>query len=56
VDLTIDSAGKVQSAESNNPAFDSSLKGATSRWKFIPAMNGRQSVASRVYFFVSPKR
>lgn len=56
LDLTIDSAGKVRSAESADPSFDASLKGATTRWKFIPTFIGRDPVASRVYLFVSPKR
>jgi outer membrane biosynthesis protein TonB len=56
LDLTIDSAGKVRSAQSNDPLFDASLKEATARWKFIPAFNGRDPIASRIYLFVSPKR
>jgi hypothetical protein len=56
LDLTIDSAGKVRSAQSNDPLFDASLKEATARWKFIPAYNGRDPIASRIYLFVSPKR
>ena len=56
LDLTIDSAGKVRSAQSNDPLFDASLKEATTRWKFIPAYNGRDPIASRIYLYVSPKR
>jgi len=56
LDLVIDSAGKVRSAESDDPAFDSSLKSATARWKFVPALRSGRAVASRVYFIISPKR
>jgi hypothetical protein len=56
LDLVIDSAGKVRSAESAEPSFDISLKSAIARWKFIPALSAHRAVASRVYFLVSPKR
>jgi len=56
LDLVIDSAGKVRSAESDDPSFDSSLKSATARWKFVPALRAGRAVASRVYFIISPKR
>jgi hypothetical protein len=56
LDLVIDSAGKVRSAESDEPSFDSSLKSATARWKFIPALRAGRAVASRIYFIISPKR
>jgi hypothetical protein len=56
LDLVIDSAGKVRSAESDDPSFDSSLKSATARWKFIPALRVGRAVASRIYCIVSPKR
>ena len=56
LDLTIDSAGKVRSAESADPLFDASFKYSTTRWKFIPAFNGHDPVASRIYLFISPKR
>jgi hypothetical protein len=56
LDLVIDSAGKVRSAESDEPSFDSSLKSATARWKFIPALRDGRAVASRIYFIISPKR
>ena len=56
LDLLIDSAGKVRSAESTDAAFDSSLRSATSEWKFIPARKQGRAVASRVYFIISPKR
>lgn len=56
LDLTIDSAGKVRSAQSNDPLFDAAFKNSTTRWKFIPAFNGHEPVASRIYLFISPKR
>jgi hypothetical protein len=56
LDLVIDSAGKVRSAESDEPSFDSSLKSATARWKFIPALKDGRAIASRIYFIISPKR
>jgi hypothetical protein len=56
LDLVIDSAGKVRSAESDNPAFDASLKSSTARWKFIPALRENRTIASRIFFIVTPKR
>jgi hypothetical protein len=56
LDLTIDSAGKVRSVQSADPLFDASFKYSTTRWKFIPAFNGHDPVASRVFLFISPKR
>jgi len=56
LDLVIDSAGKVRSAESAEPSFDIFLKSETPRWKFIPAFRAGRAVASRVYFVVSPKQ
>jgi hypothetical protein len=56
LELVIDSAGKVRSAESDNPSFDSSLKSATARWKFVPTLRAGRAVASRIYFIISPKR
>jgi hypothetical protein len=56
LDLVIDSAGKVRSAESDNPAFDDSLKSSTARWKFIPALRGERTVASRIFLIVTPKQ
>jgi hypothetical protein len=56
LDLLIDSAGKVRSAESNDPLFDSSLRSSTARWKFVPALRASRAVACRIYFIVSPKR
>ena len=56
VDLVIDAAGKVRSAESDNPAFDESFKNSTTQWKFIPAFREGRAVASRIYLIVEPKR
>ena len=64
LELVIDSAGKVRSAEPAEPAIDrasdreldSSIRSATARWKFIPTLSAGRAVASRVYFVVSPKR
>ncbi len=56
LDLVIDSAGKVRAAESDDPAFDSSLKSATASWKFVPALRENRAIASRIYFIISPKR
>lgn len=56
LDLVIDSAGKVRSAESANPLFDSSLKDATTSWKFVPAYRAGRAFASEIYFIVTPKR
>jgi hypothetical protein len=56
VDLVIDAAGKVRSAESDNPAFDQSFKNSTAQWKFIPAFREGRAVASRIYLIVEPKR
>jgi hypothetical protein len=56
VEMVIDSAGKVRSAESAAPAFETLLKSEVGRWKFVPAFNGGRAVASHVYMLVSPKR
>jgi hypothetical protein len=56
LDLLIDSAGKVRSAESADAGFDSSLRSATAEWKFIPARKEGRATASRVFFIISPKR
>jgi len=56
LDLVIDSAGKVRSAESAEPSFELFLKSDVARWKFIPALSAGRAVTSRVYFLVSPKR
>ena len=56
VEMVIDSAGKVRSAESAVAAFDISLKSETGRWKFVPAFDAGRPVASRVFMLVSQKR
>jgi hypothetical protein len=56
VEMVIDSAGKVRSAESNQPEFATSLKSEVGRWKFVPAFDTGRAVASHVYMRVSPKR
>jgi hypothetical protein len=56
VEMVIDSAGKVRSAESTQPEFATSLKSEVGRWKFVPAFNAGRAVASHVYMRVSPKR
>jgi len=56
VELIIDSAGKVRSAESAAPAFDASLKSEVGRWKFVPAFDAGHGVASHVFMLVSQKR
>lgn len=56
VEMVIDSAGKVRSAQSAAPAFDVSLKSEVGRWKFVPAFNAGRAVASHVYILVSTKR
>src|SRR5260370_16257360 len=56
LDLVIDSAGKVRSAESAEPSFELFLKSDVARWKFIPALSAGRAVTSRVYFLVSPTR
>jgi hypothetical protein len=56
LDLVIDAAGKVRSAESADPSFSNSLKNSTARWKFIPTLRSGRAIASRVFFIISPKR
>jgi hypothetical protein len=54
VELTIDSAGKVRSAEPTGRAkIDAALLHATTGWKFIPALNAGRPVASRTRLAVS---
>lgn len=55
VDLVIDSAGKVRSAEPAGKAkrADAHLLDATAEWKFIPAFKGGRPVASRSRLAVS---
>ena len=56
LDLVIDAAGKVRRAGSTDPLFDSSLKEATTSWKFVPAFRTERPIASEIYFIISPKR
>ncbi len=54
LELTIDSAGKVRSAEPTGRAkMDSALLQATMEWKFIPALNAGRPVASRTRLAIS---
>lgn len=54
LELTIDSAGKVRSAEpTGRVKMDAALLLATARWKFIPALNAGRPVASRTRVAVS---
>ena len=58
LDLVIDSAGKVRSAEPSGKTKwpDADLLGATAGWKFIPAFKGNRPVASRSRLAVSLAR
>jgi hypothetical protein len=58
LELVIDSAGKVRSAEvrGNVQAIDEGLIKSTSNWKFIPAYNAGEPVASRILLGVSLKK
>jgi hypothetical protein len=56
VEMVIDSAGKVRSAESEAPAFGVSLKSEVGRWKFVPAFSEGRAVASHVYMLMSAKQ
>ena len=56
LDLVIDSAGKVRRAGSTDPLFDTSLKDATTSWKFVPAFRTERPIATEIYFIISPKR
>jgi hypothetical protein len=58
LDLVVDSAGKVRSAEAADhlkPA-NADLIQATAEWKFIPAFKNGLAVACRVRISASPKR
>jgi hypothetical protein len=57
MDLVIDSAGKVRSAEpvDHTKRIGEDLIAATAEWKFIPAFKDGRPVASRVRISVSPK-
>ena len=56
--LVIDSAGKVRSVEvvGNTEQVDDLLLKSTSDWKFIPAFNADQPVASQIFLGVSLRR
>ncbi len=57
LELVIDSAGKVRSAEMVGAHLpDEGLMNSTSTWKFIPAFNAGRPVASRILLGVSLKR
>jgi hypothetical protein len=58
LELVIDSAGKVRSAEvrGNVQAIDEGLVKSTSNWKFIPAYSAGEPVASRILLGVSLKK
>lgn len=54
LELTIDSAGKVRSAEATGKGkADAALLNATTGWKFIPAFNAGRPVASRTRMAIS---
>jgi hypothetical protein len=55
VDLVIDAAGKVRSAETVGAA-DKDLIAATADWKFVPAFRDGHAVASRMRLAVVPLR
>src|SRR5579872_343999 len=57
LELVIDSAGKVRSAEMVGAHLaDEGLMNSTSTWKFIPAFNAGRPVASKILLGVSLKR
>lgn len=57
LDLVVDSAGKVRSAEAAGKAqIDPALIHAAAGWKFIPAYKDGRSVACRTRISVSPKQ
>jgi hypothetical protein len=58
LDLLIDSAGKVRSAEpaGNTKSADPDLLKAATEWKFVPAFKDGRAVASRLRLAVSMKR
>jgi len=57
LDLVVDAAGKVRSAEQvdHTKGVDADLRAATTEWKFIPAFKDGRPVACRVRVSVSPK-
>jgi hypothetical protein len=58
LELTVDSAGKVRSAEpaGNTKSMDPALLQAPTGWKFIPALKAGRPVASRTRMAVSLKQ
>jgi hypothetical protein len=56
--LVIDSAGKVRSVEETGhfQSADEGLLKSTTDWKFIPAFNNGQPVASKILLGVSLRR
>jgi hypothetical protein len=58
MELVIDSAGKVRSAEPavKGKAADEDLVQAAYGWKFIPAFKSGRAVASRIHLEDSPKQ
>lgn len=58
LDLEIDSAGKVRSAEpaDRTKSVDADLLNVTAEWRFIPAFKDGRAVASRIRVPVSLKR
>jgi hypothetical protein len=58
LDLVVDAAGKVRSAESAGrmKSVDPELIHAASTWKFIPAFKDGRAVASRLHLTVSPRQ
>ena len=56
LDLVIDSAGKVFSAEPAGAGADEDLLSAAKGWKFIPSMKNGRSVASQLRLITSLKR
>jgi hypothetical protein len=57
LDLIVDSAGKVQSAEQRNakPA-DAQLESLALQWKFVPASIEERPVACRLHFGIVSRR
>jgi hypothetical protein len=58
LELVIDSAGKVRSAEvlGSPQSIDEGLIKSTSDWKFIPAYSASEPVACRILLGVSLKK
>jgi hypothetical protein len=58
LDLIVDAAGKVRSAEAvgKMKGVDPELISAALTWKFIPAFKDRRAVASRLRIAVPPRQ